>query len=101
MEIKGTKESQLEAMSGGKENVGGSEVQTSQGEHSSVSLVSPVSSPVSPVSLSGDQVQDAQYSPSPGKEGGYLHYSIMLLLGNGWTLRFCRVVFIACIAGFV
>ena len=69
VEMKRMKESQVEAMSGGKEDVGGSEVQTSQGEHSPASPVSfpasPVSSPVSPTSLSGDQVQNTLHSPSP------------------------------------
>ena len=75
--MKRAKEIRIEAKSGDRENVKDSEVQTTQEKHP---LMSPLSSPVSPVSSPGNQMQAALPSPPPLKEGGCLHYVIVWLV---------------------
>ena len=66
MQTKKAKECGFDGKSGGKENGGDSKAQTSQEEHC----------PTNPTSSAGGQVQAALSSPTPPKEGAYLHMSI-------------------------
>ena len=83
VQMKRAKECRSDEQLGGKRSTNGSEVQTNQEEHSSVSSVpSPVRSgcsPISSVSSHGDQVQATVSSSSPSKESRYLHNTFICI----------------------
>ena len=87
VEMKRERECRSEEKVGGKGSTEDSELQVNQREHSSMSpmsspvnpissLASPVSSPLSPLSSTGNQVQTILPSSLSPKLSGYLHYRI-------------------------